>query len=129
MSMNFGGGEPLLRKDLLRISEFASRCGLRISMNSNGYLIDREKAEELKKCGFSKIGISIDSHLAEVHDDFRGVRGSYEKAVKALSYLNEAGIETSISTVICRIKDFYAFTGTYPCSIYITFLPEKGGIL
>ena len=105
LSINFGGGEPLLRDELLEISEFAVQCGMRVSMNSNGYLIDSGKAGELKEKGFSKIGISIDSHLPEVHDDFRGIRGSHERAVKAIAYLNEAGIETSISTVICRINN------------------------
>jgi GeoRSP system radical SAM/SPASM protein len=104
LSINFGGGEPLLRKDLLEIAEFASQQGLQVSMNSNGYLIDENRAVMLKKYGFSKVGISIDSHLPQVHDSFRGVHGSHEKAVKALSYLNEVGIETSISTVICRIN-------------------------
>ena len=76
-------------------------------MNSNGYLIDREMAKELKDNGFSKVGISIDSHLPAVHDEFRGITGSHEKAVKAIAYLNDAGIETSISTVICRINNTY----------------------
>jgi GeoRSP system radical SAM/SPASM protein len=104
LSINFGGGEPLLRRDLTDISEYASRLGLRISMNSNGYLINRDKARELKACGFSKVGISIDSHVPEVHDEFRGIKGSHEKAVRAIGYLAEAGIETSISTVICKIN-------------------------
>lgn len=104
LSINFGGGEPLLRKDLTEISEFASKCGLSVSMNSNGYLIDSSKAHELKQKGFSKVGISIDSHLPESHDNFRGVRGSHDKAVKAIACLNEAGIETSISSVICKIN-------------------------
>lgn len=105
LSINFGGGEPLLRKDLLDIAKSASERGLRVSMNSNGFLITGEKARELKSAGFAKVGISIDSHNAGVHDEFRGVKGSHEKAVKALLYLNEAGIETSISTVICRINN------------------------
>ncbi|HYQ47516.1 MAG TPA: radical SAM protein, partial [Thermodesulfovibrionales bacterium] len=46
LSINFGGGEPLLRRDLLEIASFASGRGLRVSMNSNGYLIDAEKARE-----------------------------------------------------------------------------------
>ena len=37
LSMNFGCGEPLLRKGLLDIASFASGRGLRVSMNSNGY--------------------------------------------------------------------------------------------
>jgi GeoRSP system radical SAM/SPASM protein len=104
LSINFGGGEPLLRKDLNDIAAFASRKGLRVSMNSNGYLIDREMALRLKANGFSKVGISIDSHVPEVHDQFRGIRGSHAKAVAALAHLKEAGIKTSISTVICKIN-------------------------
>jgi GeoRSP system radical SAM/SPASM protein len=104
MSVNFGGGEPLLRRELLEIAGFAGRCGLRVSMNSNGYLIGSGTAVALKDSGFSKIGISIDSHLPEVHDRFRGVKGSHERSKKALQYLNREGIETSISTVICRIN-------------------------
>ncbi len=104
LSINFGGGEPLLRKDLLDIAAFASEHGLRVSMNSNGYLIDRGRAVILKSSGFSKIGVSIDSHLPDVHDGFRGIKGSHQKAVSALAHLKEAGIKTSISTVICKIN-------------------------
>lgn len=103
-SINFGGGEPLLRPDLLSIAEFAVGRGVRVSMNSNGYLIDRAMAVRLKDAGFSKVGISIDSHLPDTHDRFRGVRGSHERAVGALRHLQEAGIKTSISTVICTFN-------------------------
>lgn len=104
MAVNFGGGEPLLRKDIMEISRHAADSGFRVSMNSNGYLIDEAKAQELKNAGFSKIGISIDSHLAEIHDNFRGVLGSHVKALAALDHLKNAGIRTSISTVICTFN-------------------------
>ncbi len=104
LSINFGGGEPLLRKDLLEIAAFSSRKGLRVSMNSNGYLIERERAKSLKAAGFSKVGISLDSHVPDVHDGFRGIPGSHEKAVAALAHLKYAGIKTAISTVICKIN-------------------------
>src|SRR5450631_2380977 len=57
-SVNFGGGEPLLRPDLLDIAAFSNGLGLRVSMNSNGWLIDHDKAAALKKAGFTKVGIS-----------------------------------------------------------------------
>ena len=104
-SVNFGGGEPLLRRDLLEIAAIAKGAGLRISMNSNGWLIDRQTAAALREAGFSKVGISIDSHLPEVHDRFRGMEGSHSRAVAALGHLASAGIATSISTVICRINN------------------------
>ncbi|SPP99881.1 Radical SAM domain protein [Candidatus Sulfobium mesophilum] len=104
LSVNFGGGEPLLRNELLEISAFSADRGLRVSMNSNGYLIDRKRALDLKAAGFSKVGISLDSHVPEVHDNFRGIRGSHKKAISALTHLAGAGIKTSISTVICKIN-------------------------
>lgn len=103
-SINFGGGEPLLRKDLTQVARFAADLGLAVSMNSNGFLIDKDKAFKLKEAGFKKAGISIDSPESEVHDRFRGIKGSYARALAALKYLKEAGIETSISSVICRIN-------------------------
>ena len=103
-SVNFGGGEPLLRRDLMEIAAFAVGLGLRISMNSNGWLIDRQMAATLKGAGFTKVGISIDSHLPEIHDHFRGVKGSHQRATSAIGHLADAGITTSISTVICRIN-------------------------
>lgn len=104
-SVNFGGGEPLLHPHLLEIAAFARGLGLRVSMNSNGWLIDRDRARALKKAGFTKVGISIDSHLADAHDRFRGVAGSHERALAALGHLKAAGIATSVSTVICRINN------------------------
>lgn len=104
-SINFGGGEPMLHPNLLDVAAFSSALGLRVSMNSNGWLIDHGKALALKKAGFTKVGISIDSHLPDVHDTFRGVSGSHVRALAALGHLKSAGITTSISTVICRINN------------------------
>lgn len=94
----------MLRRDLLDIASYANGLGMTVSMNSNGYLIDAKCAAALKEAGFSKVGISIDSHIPEVHDRFRGVPGSYEQAVAALLHLRKAGIRTSISTVICTFN-------------------------
>ncbi len=104
MAVNFGGGEPLLRHDILELARHAADAGFRVSMNSNGYLIDAAKAASLKEAGFSKIGISIDSHQPDVHDSFRGMPGSHVKALAALNFLKKTGIRTSISTVICTFN-------------------------
>lgn len=104
LAVNFGGGEPMLRADLLEIASSARKSGLQVSMNSNGYLIDAQTAAALNSAGFAKIGISIDSHIPAVHDSFRGVPGSHQRACAALGYLKAAGIRLSISTVICKIN-------------------------
>lgn len=104
LSINFGGGEPLLRQDLFEIARCATEAGLLVSLNTNGYLLDQDAADKLAQAGVRKVGVSIDSHRPEAHDGFRGVTGSQEKAIAALAHLHMAGIETSVSTVICRIN-------------------------
>ncbi len=104
LCLNFGGGEPLLRADFLDIVRFATDLGLAISMNSNGFIIDRQTVIDLKASGIRKVGISIDSPEAAVHDTFRNTEQSHARALQALVHLRDAGIETSVSSVICRIN-------------------------
>ncbi len=69
--INFGGGEPLIRADLFEMAAYASGKGLNVSMNSNGWLLDRRGGRKLKASGFKSVGISIDSADPALHDDFR----------------------------------------------------------
>ncbi|WP_305045680.1 GeoRSP system radical SAM/SPASM protein [Geoalkalibacter sp.] len=102
--INFGGGEPLLRPDLFEIAGYAGRQGLNVSMNTNGWLLDGEAARRLQSSGFKSVGVSIDSHLAALHDDFRCREGSFARAVAALDHLRDAGVTTTMSSVISRIN-------------------------
>jgi len=102
--INFGGGEPLLRRDLFELTEYATSLGFHVSMNTNGYLMDARKAARAKESGFKTIGVSIDSHEPEVHDAFRNTPGSHKRAVRAAKLLVEQGIRLTISSVICRIN-------------------------
>lgn len=102
--VNFGGGEPLIRDDLFEITEYAASRGLNVSMNSNGWMLDTPTAVRLKQAGFKSVGISIDSAEPGLHDDFRCRPGSYERGVRALDALREAGIRSTMSSVISRIN-------------------------
>ncbi|MCF6178849.1 MAG: GeoRSP system radical SAM/SPASM protein [Geopsychrobacter sp.] len=102
--INFGGGEPLLRPDLYELTTYAREQGLNISMNSNGWLLDAAAAEKISTAGFRSVGISIDSADADLHDDFRIRPGSFDKAVNALDVLADAGVRTTMSSVISRIN-------------------------
>jgi len=108
LAVNFGGGEPLLRPELVQISRAAAQSGLRVSLNTNGYLLDQQVAAQLADAGVHKVGVSIDSHQSQIHDNFRGIPGSFNRAVAAVGYLQAAGIRTSLSTVICRINHGHA---------------------
>ncbi|RMG56807.1 MAG: GeoRSP system radical SAM/SPASM protein [Deltaproteobacteria bacterium] len=104
MFVNFGTGEPLLRKDLFEVASHCVSLGMKVTMNSNGSLIDEKVVEKIKEAGFHSVGISIDSADPEVHDRFRNHPGSFEKAVRAAKLLREGGVKLTISSVICKIN-------------------------
>ena len=79
--MLFSGGEPLVRQDLPELASYATEKGMRAVISTNGTLITKEKARELKAINLSYVGISLDG-AEEIHDKFRGVPNSFKRASK-----------------------------------------------
>src|SRR6185503_5633916 len=52
----FSGGEPLTRPDLLDLIEYAVGKGLRITLSTNGTLLDEKIAKRLKELGLTYAG-------------------------------------------------------------------------
>src|SRR3954452_4484149 len=77
----FSGGEPLVRRDLFELAAHARSLGLHVVLSTNGTLIDRKIAQQFKDLKFAYIGISLDSAIPAVHDEFRGQRGAFERAM------------------------------------------------
>jgi radical SAM protein with 4Fe4S-binding SPASM domain len=96
------GGEPLLRKDLFELVHYGATKGLKMGLGSNGSLIDDAAAKKLKEAGVETVSISLDSHIPEQHDEFRGVGGSWEKAVRAIKALRENGVLVQVNTTVTQ---------------------------
>ncbi|MCU0631376.1 MAG: radical SAM protein [Methanolinea sp.] len=96
------GGEPLLREDIYEIAQYGTDQGLRMVMGSSGVLIDRASAACLREAGISAVAISLDSADPEVHDSFRGMSGVWEKAVQAIRYCRDEGMNVQINTSIIQ---------------------------
>jgi len=86
----FSGGEPLLRSDLTELIAYAASKGIRVTVSSNGTLLNQEWVKHLKKLGVSYIGISVDGTGA-VNDRFRGCRGAYAAALNGIRNCVAAG--------------------------------------
>ncbi len=95
----FSGGEPLIRPDLTELARHATQQGMRAVISTNGTLISREKATELKEVGLSYVGVSLDG-LRETHDRFRGVQGAYDDALTGIHNCQEAGIKVGLRFTI-----------------------------
>ena len=99
----FSGGEPLLRKDLSHLVSYATRYGIRAVISTNGTLITPEKAAELKDAGVSYVGVSLDG-LREVNDNFRGIKGAFDKAIEGIKNCQREGIKVGVRFTINRLN-------------------------
>lgn len=77
------GGEPLMRPDVFDLIGYARKKGIRVTLSTNGTLIDKKVARKIKDLGVSYVGISLDG-LERTNDRFRGQVGAYKSALTGI---------------------------------------------
>ncbi|HHT9110164.1 MAG TPA: 12,18-didecarboxysiroheme deacetylase [Candidatus Brocadiaceae bacterium] len=107
----FSGGEPLMRPDLLELIGYAKEKGLRAVISTNGTLITKDKALELKRFGLSYVGISLDG-LKETNDRFRGIPGAFDAALEGIRNCLATGIKVGLRFTINK-RNFHDIAGIF----------------
>ncbi len=97
----FSGGEPLMRKDLFDLIQYATHKGLRAVISTNGTLISKEVATRLKDFNLSYVGVSLDG-MQDVNDRFRGVDGAFSRALEGIRNCQAAGLKVGLRFTINR---------------------------
>ncbi|MEW6381051.1 MAG: radical SAM protein [bacterium] len=97
----FSGGEPLIRKDLFELAAYALEQGVKPTLSTNGTLITEEVARKLKDTGFTYVGISLDG-IGEVNDQFRGVAGAFERAMRGFRNCVEVDQRVGLRLTLTR---------------------------
>jgi len=97
----FSGGEPLTRKDLFELVEYARSLGIRPTLSTNGTLINPSMAGRIKKAGFSYVGVSLDG-MGEVNDQFRGQAGAFDKAMQGFRHLKAVEQRVGLRLTLTR---------------------------
>lgn len=131
------GGEPLLREDIFEIARYGTDKGLRMVMAPNGTLITEALAREMADAGIQRISISIDGATPESHDQFRGVEGAFDGAMRGIRHAKNAGIEFQINTTITqsnldqipRIQELAAELGAVAHHIFLLVPTGRGKYL
>lgn len=101
VNITLSGGEPLLRRDLEDIAGlFDDRSNIVVNTTGNGLTVER--AESLRQSGVFGAGISLDSHIPEVHDRLRGKEGAFDTAVKAVRIARDSGLYPYVIAVASR---------------------------
>ncbi len=93
------GGEPTLRHDLFDIIARGKSYGFFVSLETNGYAVDKAYMDRLAATGLDQIYLSLDDYRPDAHDRIRGKTGSFDRAVSALELGAKAGIVMHVSTV------------------------------
>ena len=98
----FTGGEPLLRKDIWEIADFAFKKHFALTLQTNGTLIGEKEADKIAGFNFFVVHISILGSKADTHDRVTGVKGSFEKVVKAAKLLNSRGVKVILNHTMMK---------------------------
>jgi len=97
----FSGGEPLTRPDLFDLMDYAVSKGLRLTLSTNGTLLDEAAAKKLKALGTTYVGISLDG-IGETNDIFRGKRGAFDGAVRGMRNCRAVGQKVGLRLTLTR---------------------------
>lgn len=100
----FTGGEATLHPGLPELVAHADAHGIIAGLNSNGRRLGRRAyVDELVAAGLSHVQITLDSHIAELHDQMVGAR-AYEQTVAGIRTALAGGLHVLTNTTITRVN-------------------------
>ena len=89
--INLGGGEPMLRKDILEMVDLLSKKTGHLEISTNGYFTDK-LVSIARKHPDIRIRISLEG-LPRKNDEIRGIRNGFDRAMRSMLRLKQAGIK------------------------------------
>jgi MoaA/NifB/PqqE/SkfB family radical SAM enzyme len=79
------GGDPIKRRDVFELIEFARLTGLDVAMTPSATpLVTRSVVRRLKEAGLHRLAVSLDGSDPATHDEFRQVRGSFARTLRII---------------------------------------------
>jgi len=102
--INFTGGEPTIRKDIINLVKYAKDIGFKtISLTSNGRMFSYEKfTKDIVDAGLNGAIFSIHSNIPELHDYLTGILGCFNQMMKGFQNLKKHVKEIDINTVVSQ---------------------------
>lgn len=86
--VQFTGGEPFLRKDMLDILKSAKAAGLETAVVTNGTLIPKDDILDFVR-NIDQVYVSLDSPVKDQHEMIRGVVDIFERITASAKLLTE----------------------------------------
>lgn len=105
-TIQFAGGEPLLHPHIYEILSSANRYGYVTQLHTNGWLV-KNNIPRIFEAGLNYLWLSFDSSNSELHDEIRGVPGSYHRVLDGAKtikkYFKARGKDIKIN-ITCTIS-------------------------
>ncbi len=98
------GGEPLLRKDLPALLRFLRQRNVRVTLISNGRLIDSAIAASLIDLGVGLFELPLLSYRREIHDQMSAAKGAWDGMLSAMSNIRLHGGRFACAFVATRLN-------------------------
>ena len=114
VSLSITGGETMFRKDIFELLKTLKRNNVAISLQTNGTLIDKNKAQllsDILNVDTDFVQVSLDGSKPEIYDKIRGEK-TFDKALNGINLLIEKGIKvnvnaTALSLNVSDLPDLY----------------------
>ena len=94
------GGEPLLRRDIFELADYAAEKRFTVVLGTNGVLLREKQAGLMRRHGIMGASISLDSTERNKHDAFRHLPGAWDGAVRATEALRAEGLDFSLHMAV-----------------------------
>ena len=97
------GGELLLQpKKLFEVLEAIKPERFYMYLTTNGFYLDEKMAKKLAEYKVSRVSVSIDSMDEKIHDEIRGRKDSWRRAMEALKHVQNAGMDPYLNITVGR---------------------------
>ena len=93
------GGEPLLRRDFREIYTGLKKLGLLLSINTNGYLLDGDMIDFLKKDPPLRINVSLYGGSNEDYEALCGIP-AFDRVAEHIRMAKAAGLQVRLNSTI-----------------------------
>jgi radical SAM protein len=95
------GGDPLNRKDIFPLIDYATGLGLEVSITPAATSeLTNDAIGKMQAHGIQSMGLSLDGSCAEKHDNIRAVPGTFERTMEAARHCGRLGMPIQVNTLV-----------------------------
>ena len=85
--VEFSGGEPFIKKNFIDLCRWCRDAGIKWGVTTNGSALSEKIIDQILDARPFNLNMSMDSHIAEIHNYARGIEGSLERISKGIQLL------------------------------------------